>query len=550
MDAGGRAGGGAVMRMIRVLLAACALAAAQAPEEHLRQGREHVREERWEEARAAYTAGARAAPGDIRFPLHLAGIAFKLGDHRTARGHLHAALRIDEGNAYANDFLATLYALDENLDAALKYWNRVERPVAASLRLPPGLRIRPTLLDGLFAFPPMGLIRRDDYLLTRARLEQVGVFPRYRFQVTPQAEGEKFEVEFAATEQAGWGPAGVARYVLPLRGIFFQSVMPEYRNLGGRAVNLSSLARWDRNKRRFGFVLSGPAGDDGSIRQAVYVDHRRERWDLRRSHRSGDAAPADLDLRQLAAGYGFRGIVSHRHAWWVEMEASWRSWPGGVPEGAEFAGGFAPIVRIGLDSRLLDVPERRFAVETGMSVVTGKVMRSGLGAFVQTQGRMEGRWYPRARGEDGAMRMLVRGGRTAGGLPFDQLHVLGIERDTGLWMRGHAGTVDGRKGSAPMGRDSVLATWEVDKVVHRGGFWTLTVGPLLDAGRVWDGRGGFGGPGWLMDAGVQGRVRLLSGPEVTLSWGRDLRGGGSVFYAALGRGPMLGRPFSGGQFLD
>jgi hypothetical protein len=538
------------MRMISGLLAGCVLLAAQSPEDHLRRGRELAREKQWEQARAAYAAGARAAPGDIRFRLQLAGIAFTLEDHRTARRHLHAALRIDGANAYANDFLATLYALDENLDAALKYWNRVEKPVAASLRLPPGLRIQPALLDAAFAFPPVGLLRRDDYLLTRARLEQLDLFPRYRVQVTPQAEGEKFEAQFAATEQTGWGPPGPVRLLLPLRGVLFQSVMPEYKNLGGRAIHLSSLARWDRHKQRFAFVLSGPAGDDPSFRQAVYVDHRRELWDLTRSHRAGARAPADVGLRQLAAGYGFRQILSHRHAWWAEMETSWRSWPGGSPEGAEFATGFAPIVRMGLDSRHLHVPERRLRVDTGFSVVTGKVMGSGLGAFVQAQGRVDGRWYPRARGADGAVRMLLRGGRTGGGLPFDQLHMLGIERDSGLWMRGHAGTARGRKGSAPMGRDYVLATWEVDKILHRGAFWTVTAGPLLDMGRVWDGRGGFGWPGWLTDAGVQGRVRLFSGPEVTLSWGRDLRGGGSVFYAALGRGPVLGRPFSGGRLPD
>jgi hypothetical protein len=538
------------MRLLCGLLTGLVLLAAQTPDQHLQRGRDLVREKRWDEARSVYEAGARAAPNEIRFPLQLAGIAFTLHDHPTARRHLHAALRIDPGNAYANDFLATLYALDENLDAALKYWNRVGKPVAASLHLPSGLRIHPTLLDGAFAFPPIGLIRRDDFLLTHARLLQLDVFPRYRFQITPQAAGEQFDLQFAAAGHNGWGPPGLARYLLPLRGIFFQSVMPEYRNWGGHAVNLSSLARWDPHKRRFAFTLSAPAAGDASFRQAFYLDHRRERWDLTRSYRGAGPAPTGLLLRQLAAGYGFRGILSHRHAWWSEIEASWRSWPAGSPETSEFAGGFAPIVRIGLDSRLLNLPERRFTVDTGMSVDTGKVLRSGLGAFVKMQGRIDAHWHPRARGEDGALRVLLRGGRTAGELPFDQFHVLGIERDTGLWMRGHPGTVRGRKGSAPIGRDYLLATWEVDKILHRGAFWTITAGPLLDTGRAWDGRGRFGSPAWLIDAGVQGRVRLLSGPEVTLSWGRDLRGGGNVFYAALGRGPVLARPFSGVRFPE
>jgi len=34
-------------------------------------------------------------------------------------------LRVDSSSVYGNEFLATLYLMEGNLDAALKYWNRV-----------------------------------------------------------------------------------------------------------------------------------------------------------------------------------------------------------------------------------------------------------------------------------------------------------------------------------------------------------------------------------------------------------------------------------------
>jgi hypothetical protein len=530
-----------VKHAIVVLCVGCGLAVAQPPDELYQQGLAQAREKRWAEARAAFEAGLRATQSEARFHVQLAGIAFTLNDFPVARRHLRAALRLEPDSEYANDFLATIYALDENLDAALKYWNRAGKPELAALRLPAGLRTRPEVLDSAFAFAPLGLLRREEYLGTRARLDRLGVISRYRFEVTPQAAGEKFEVDFIAAERNGWGPPGWPRYLLPLQGVFFQAVMPEYANWSGRGVNVRWLARWDGNKQRLAAEISGPVGGDAAMRQTAYVDYRRERWDLTRSYRGGGTAPTDLELRKFAAGYGFRQLVSHRLAWWSEIELSWRGLPGGAPEEDEFAGGVAPVVRAGLEAELLNLPERRFRIEGGVSADAGKVMGSGLGALVKTQAYVRQGWNPRARGEDYAMRSVLRAGRSGGGLPFDEFHALGIERDTGLWMRGRAGTERGRKGSAPLGRDYVLATWEMDKVVYRGALWTVTAGPLVDTGRVWDGRGVFGAPLWMTDAGVQARIGVLAGPEVTLSWGRDLRGGGSVFYATLGRGPLLAR---------
>lgn len=517
-----------------ILLLLATPVAAQAPAGLYQKGMELASQKRWDEARAAFEAGARAAPGDIRFPLQLAGIAFNLNDFRTARRWLRTALRLQPHNGYANEFLATIYALEENLDAALKYWNRAEKPQISRLEWPSGLKIRTELLDSAFAFPPAGLLMHEDYLLTRARLEQLGIFPRFRFQITPEDQGDRYSVQFNALERNAWGPPGPARYLAPLRGVFFQALMPEYANWNGRAVNVRTLARWDRQKQRFAADLTTP-------RQRVYFDYRRERWDLTRSFHGQGAAPAGLDLRKAAVGYGLRGIVSHRQAWWAELELNTRAWLGGTPEAGGFVEGAAPVVRAGVDSLLWNVPERRFRLHSIISADTGKVLGAGIEAYLKAQGGLRAEWLPQAAGEDYAVRASLRAGKSAGGLPFDELHMLGVERDSGLWMRGHAGTGRGRKGSAPLGRDYLLASWEMDKVLHRGAFWTITAGPLLDTGQTWDGRGVFGSPIWLTDAGVQGRVKVLSGPEITLSWGRDLRGGRNVFYATLGRGPLLAR---------
>ena len=65
--------------------------------------------ERWEEARAALREGSRLAPRDKRFLIELAGVAFKQKREAESVSYLHRALRLDPHDAYANDFLATLY---------------------------------------------------------------------------------------------------------------------------------------------------------------------------------------------------------------------------------------------------------------------------------------------------------------------------------------------------------------------------------------------------------------------------------------------------------
>jgi len=64
---------------------------------------------------------------------------------------------------------------------------------------------------------------------------------------------------------------------------------------------------------------------------------------------------------------------------------------------------------------------------------------------------MLGAVYPEAEGDDYQTEVQVRGGGIAGAGPFDELFMLGLERDNDLRMRAHIGTRDGRKGSAPLG---------------------------------------------------------------------------------------------------
>ena len=125
---------------------------------------------RWDEARTAFLAGQRLRPRDERFPIELGGVSFKQKRYAEAARWLERGLRLAPNDAYANDFLATIYFLEDNLEAALKYWNRVAKPRIESVRVEPGLRVEPALLDRAMAFAPAGTLRLSDLLTSEFSL--------------------------------------------------------------------------------------------------------------------------------------------------------------------------------------------------------------------------------------------------------------------------------------------------------------------------------------------------------------------------------------------
>ena len=142
------------------------------------------------------------------------------------------------------------------------------------------------------------------------------------------------------------------------------------------------------------------------------------------------------------------------------------------------------------------MPERRFIVTTSASTQLGRIWSHPSQAFAKLQGSLQAHWLPQASGDDYEMQAKIQAGKTFGEIPFDELFVLGVERDNDLWLRAHIGTRDGRKGNAPLGRNYFLSNWELDKNVYSNGLITLKLGPFLDIGRS-----STPSPGWARGDG-------------------------------------------------
>ncbi len=508
--------------------------AAQSPELDYLRGMALVHLERWQEARDAFSSGLLKAPRDSRFLVERAGAEYRLKDFSSAKRDLLAALRLDPKDDYALDFLGTIYLLEGNLEAALKYWNRIEKPRLARVALEPEPRLQARLTSQAIAFNAPQILSANAWLTTDARLKNLGVFPQARLELTPAGENE-YAATLHLSERSGWGSTSWAGFISLLSGVPYQTVYPEWYNIGERAMNFSSLVRWDSQKRRVFASLDSPVEGRADRVVSFFVDARNENWDLSRTFSGLLSSVTNLNLRRLQGGAELRFVMNGDWSWTAGTAVIGREFRH-VSTGLSanvapfFTNGTSMEAWLEADHTLWRVPERRFKLQGGFESRFGRGFKDELGTFGSLGGSLRGKWMPHARGDDDVVQFKIRGSNMFGIVPLDQLSELGLDRDSTLWLRGHSATTDGRKGRAPLGRRYLLINSEYDKTFYNGGFFRIQAGPFLDTGKITDPSGVFGDPRWLVDTGVQVKLRVLGVVSVTLSYGRDLRNGRGAFF--------------------
>ncbi|HZQ69018.1 MAG TPA: tetratricopeptide repeat protein [Terriglobales bacterium] len=492
---------------------------------------------RWSEARAAFEAGRKQSPGDKRFSQELAGIAFQQKQYSRAAKEMRRALALDRQDPYANDFLGTVYFLQGNLPAALKFWNRIGKPKVQEIRTVPRPTRNPVLLDRAFAFSPASLLGKEEFYTTEQRLRALEIFPWYHLDLEARQDGD-FDVLFRHHELNGWGDTKYEALFRVFRGLPFQTLYPEYFNLGGRGINLISLLRWDAQKRRAFGTLSGPFRGSSKYRYELSADLRSENWELLSSFTGPALFRGGFNFRRAALSGGISSIESGRWSWSAKAEFSHRNF-----RDIAFGSGLMPALlpkgyqlkqSSQLTFELWRVPEQRLTLSSGAGYELGRLWAGSGETFLKLRPELRLHWLPQSQGDDYEMVQQIRAGKTFGDLPFDELAMLGVERDNDLWLRGHIGTRDGRKGSAPLGRNYFLSNFEMDKKVYSNGLLIIKIGPFVDTGKITDPVIRLGPRKWLWDVGVQSKFQVF-GVGVGFSYGKDLRTGNNALYVSMQR---------------
>jgi tetratricopeptide (TPR) repeat protein len=496
-----------------------------------------ARLERWAEARNALEASLTHNPNDTRLMTELAGLAYREKRFKEAKKCLRSVLKNQPYDEYANDLLGSIYFFEGNLDAALEYWNKVKKPQLSDLSFEPEPKLKPILLDRTFAFSRGGVWTEDAFLTSKARLEKLGVFQARRFDLEANDDGT-FNLLVRATEKPSWldspwiAAAGLAS------GLPYQTVYAEFPSVNRNGVQWNSSYRWDDQKRRVTSELAAPLKDNPAWRFRFGMDWRDENWNLSTTLVPKAPGAASVNLEKATARMEIESIVSGRWSWSSGVNVSDREMRSltGLPAAATTL--FADGANVGLYGELrgalLRRPERRFTIDGRANGELGTFFKEPLGRYTRLGGELDSRWLPRATGEDYETRVRLRGGRIFGDVPFDELYVLGFDRDTDLWMRGHPGLAGGQKGAAPLGNGYMLVNAEVDKIVYKAPFVLLRAGPFLDTGKAYASSSGyFGSPEWMWDSGAQLKARLFGSFEFVLGYGRDLRSGRNSFFTTV-----------------
>jgi hypothetical protein len=491
--------------------------------------------QRWDDAREALLAGEKECREEKRFPTELAGVAFQQKRYPEAAHWIERALKLDPQDEYANEFAGTVFLLMDNLDAALKYWNRIQKPRIDTLRIDPNLRVQRILLERAFVFSPQAEMRRNQLLASEARLNAMGIFPAYSIRLDAR-EGGGFDAQFHAIERNGFGNGWLQSVVSVFSGLPYETVYPSYFNLEGSATNVDSLARWDAQKRRIWVDVSGPWHFLPQWRWNLAVDGRDENWAVRRSFTGDAPVLGAFKLKREVAGGSLRSIRSGRFQWQSGAEVSHRTYTkiasGSALEPELVSPGWSIKYLARADVQLLDVPERRFSVNAFASSELERLWARPSRSFEKAQGGLSARWLPKAEGDRYEFTQHVRGGGIAGSAPIDELWMIGVERDTDLWLRGHIGTRGGKKGSAPIGDRYFLSNSDFYRSVWGNGLVSVKAGPLLDIARVAAPTSGLAPKQWLFDVGAEVKLSVL-GTGVVLTYGRDLRTGNNAFYGSV-----------------
>jgi hypothetical protein len=321
-------------------------------------------------------------------------------------------------------------------------------------------------------------------------------------------------------------------------GLPYETVYPSYFNIGGSATNFDSLLRWDAQKRRAWLSLSWPMHSLPQWRWQVAVDGRDENWAIRNSFTGAAPLLGSFKLKREVTSGTITSIHSGRFGWASGAELSHRTYSNVVNGSALTANLVTPGYELkhlaSLHSTLLDVPEHRFTLSATAFSEFAHLWSSPPLLFEKLQGGATVHWLPQAEGDRYEFTQRMRGGGIAGTAPVDELWMIGVERDNDLWLRGHIGTRDGRKGSSPMAGRYFLSNTDFYRSLWGNGLISVKVGPWLDVAKTSAPTAGLATRQWIVDAGAELKFSVL-GTGVVLTYGRDLRTGNNAFYGSAGQ---------------
>lgn len=515
----------AFKRFAAALLLAAPLVASEA-DTFFKQGIEFSEASNWKAARAAFRLGELADPTDPRFPLELAGVAYKSGHRAEARGYLHRALHLAPDDGYAAEVLASLYLLDGNVAAAVPVWNRIGQPLIRRTYTSGG---RAAIAERAVEINPGDVLTPVAFDRTAANFNRLGI--ESHPSLIPLNDGRwdfKEAVAPGVNVRTGWPTILIgAGAMLPYQAVRVGFDMP-WKGL----MHFDSIVRWDPNKRLFAGSISGMLQGNPHHIYKAEGEARNEIWTL---GWAGSTTP--FKYQRTGGRFQVTSGIGGRLDWTNGISVSRLDIAGAAPANPTFTSGNEVAGETGVVWRAWENNSRRVALRLDGKAEVGRLL-SLPDPYTRLQGGL--RLGSREQTIAPQVTFHARAGWSDGQAPFDRLFMLGMERDNDLWLRGHIGTNDGRKGNSPLGTQFALGQLDASKTLYKREFVAWRLGPFFDVGKADVGKadpgttpGSLGSRGWLYDTGLETRLRLMDAMEFVAVGGYDIRRGGMVVYTAV-----------------
>jgi hypothetical protein len=451
-----------------------------------------------------------------------ASTSYRQGDRERAKDYLNRLLKSHPNDSYANRFLGVLFLMDGNTEAALKYWNRVGEPRIKKISFKPSPDIDAILMDRAFVMAPASPLLLQEYRETKSRLEMMGAFKEFEFQLRPHQESRTFDLILRPQLRKGTFASKINIAAMVAQGALTDSIEPSFHNIGSRTMHSTSFISWDEYRNRIYTSLSLPLGDEPHARLRVFADHRAETWDI----------GSDMELRKWETGFEAAKTWNDRISWSSGIKVSYRTYNGVQTDRSVFQEGALVGVFGGVDFSIVRIPEKRLSLKGKSLIGTGKFIGANdRPSFVNFEHSLHLTWFPHPADEDLATNANVHFGRALGSAPFDEFYSLGADRNMNLRLRAHRSEMD-QYGENPFGPGYLLFNWDISKTIFENGKFRWRLVPFVDTARISPGDL-WKGPKWFLDTGLQSGFQVFDSIELMMTYGKDLQSGRNVIYLGL-----------------
>jgi hypothetical protein len=207
-------------------------------------------------------------------------------------------------------------------------------------------------------------------------------------------------------------------------------------------------------------------------------------------------------MRKIEASGEIRGVHGGRWSWTSGAGVSSRRFSNSLTSGVElkYSGSVTRTI--------LREPSRHLTLDSSINVESGKLFGVSPLRFTKLTGDTTLRWR--------SVTSRVRMGGTSGSIPFDESFVLGLDRDSDLWLRAHSATVEGRKNASSTSRAFAVTNLDYQRTILDTAWYRISAGPFLDAGKS------SSAAQWLVDSGIEVRFSILNSLGINISYGKSL----------------------------